>query len=97
LFKECVYEKKGIPMRELTPNEQMDMQATILYHLSLCMDDDTAIKIADSVNSNGTTLMDAVIEDIKTASDWENSGNYNDDDVRLAIGRVVAKRISAEV
>jgi hypothetical protein len=41
--------------------------------------------------------MDAVMNDIKTASDWENSGHYNDDDVRLAIGRVLAKRLGVDL
>jgi hypothetical protein len=74
----------------------MDMTATILYHLSLSMDDDAAIRMADSVDSSGTTFMEAVIDDIKTTSDWEDSGHYNDDDVRLAIGRVLSKRLGVE-
>lgn len=84
-------------MREMTVDERVDIQATILYHLSLCMDDDTAIKMVDAVDSDGVTLMDDVIDDIKTASDWENGGHCNDDDVRLAIGRVFAKRLGVQL
>ena len=83
-------------MRVMTADERMDMQATILYHLSLSMDDEAAIKVADSKNAKGITVMDDVMDDIKTSSAWEDSGHYNDDDVRLAIGRVMMKRLGAE-
>ena len=84
-------------MREMTPTEKMDMQATILYHLSLSMDDDAAIKVADSKMKNGETVMEAVMDDIKTSSAWEDDGHYNDDDVRLAIGRVLMARLNIEI
>ena len=84
-------------MRKITPPELMDMQANILYHLSLSMDDEAAIKVADSKMKNGETVMEAVIDDIKTSSDWEDSGHYNDDDVRLAIGRVLMARLDIEI
>lgn len=84
-------------MRNMTPQELMDMQANILYHLSLSMDDDAAIKIADSKMKNGETVMEAIMDDIKTSSDWEDNGHYNDDDVRLAIGRVLMNRLGVEV
>lgn len=84
-------------MIKMTPNERMDMEATVLYHLTLAMDDEAAIKVADSKNSKGISLMEDVIDDIKTSSDWENDGHYNDDDVRLAIGRVFMSRFGVEV
>lgn len=84
-------------MREMTSDEKMDMQATILYHLSLAMDDEAAIKVADSKMKNGETVMDAVMEDIKTSSAWEDDGHYNDDDVRLAIGRVIMACLDIEI
>ena len=83
-------------MREMTADERMDMQATILYHLSLCMDSDAAIKVADATDERGHTVLEDVIDDIKTSSAWEDDGHYNDDDVRLAIGRVVMKRLGVE-
>ena len=84
-------------MREMTSDERMNMEATILYHLTLTMDDEAAIKVADSKNSKGVSVMEDVIDDIKTSSDWENDGHYNDDDVRLAIGRVLMSRLGVEV
>ena len=81
----------------MTTEEKMDMQATILYHLSLAMDDEAAIKVADATNHKGETVMESVMEDIMTSSDWENNGHYNDDDVRLAIGRVFMNRFGIEI
>ena len=84
-------------MREMTPNEQIDMQANILYHLNLAIGEEAAMKLVDAKVTNGETLMDAVMEDIKTSSDWEENGHYNDDDVRLAIGRVMMKQLHIDV
>ena len=83
-------------MREMTSEERMEMQATILYHLSLAMDDEAAIRISDAEIGN-ESMMSAIMDDIKTSSDWENDGHYNDDDVRLAIGRVMMKAFHIEV
>ena len=84
-------------MREMTPNEQIDMQAKILYHLSLAMGEKAAMKLVDTKVTKGETLMDAVMEDITTSSDWEENGHYNDDDVRLAIGRIMMKQLHIDV
>jgi hypothetical protein len=83
-------------MRNLNDAELIDMTASILYHLSLSMDDDAAIEIANSVDSNGVMFINEVIHDVQTTSDWENSGHFNDSDVRLSIGRVMAARLGAK-
>lgn len=84
-------------MRKLVGTDRMYMQATILYILSQSMDDDTAIRIADTTDRHGVTLMDAVIKDITESSEWEATGEYNDDDVRLAVGRVMSTRLGLQV
>ena len=43
------------------------------------------------------TFVDDVIEDVMCASAWEEEGYYNDDDIRLAIGRVLMERLKIEV
>lgn len=42
--------------------------------------------------TNGTIMSD-IIRDIEETSDFGNSGDYNDDDIRLAIGRVLCARL----
>ena len=41
--------------------------------------------------------MEDVINDVLEASAWEEEGYYNEDDIRLAIGRVLAHRLNVEV
>ena len=44
----------------------------------------------------GNTFMEDVIEDVLTSSAWDEDGYYNDDDIRLAIGRVLIDRLGIE-
>lgn len=46
----------------------------------------------DYVGSITTTIIDDVIDDIETSAD----DNYNTDDVKLAIGRVLMNRLGIE-
>ena len=41
--------------------------------------------------------MDDVIDDVMTSSAWDDEGYYNDDDIRLAIGRTLMARLGIEV
>ena len=84
-------------MREFVGTDRMYLQATILYILSQSMDDDMAIRVADTKDRRGITFMDAVIKDVAETSAWEAEGVYNDDDIRLAVGRVFADRLGVKV
>lgn len=42
------------------------------------------------------TFMDDVIDDVLCSSAWEDEGYYNDDDIRLAIGRVMMDRLGID-
>lgn len=39
------------------------------------------------------TFIDAVVEDVTVSSDYDEQGYYNDDDIRLAIGRELVARL----
>ena len=41
--------------------------------------------------------MEDIIDDILTSSDWEDKGDYNVDDIRLAIGRTLMAKLNIEV
>lgn len=43
------------------------------------------------------TLMEDVVDDVMCASAWDDEGYYNDDDIRLAIGRVLMERMGVVV
>lgn len=50
----------------------------------------------EEYNYIGNTFMEDVIEDVKCASAWEDEGYYNEDDIRLAIGRVLIDRLGID-
>ena len=45
----------------------------------------------------GNTFMEDVIKNVMETSAWEDEGYYNDDDIRLAIGRELMARLGIEV
>ena len=50
----------------------------------------------EEYNYVGNTFMEDVIEDVMCASAWDEEGYYNDDDIRLSIGRVLIDRLGIE-
>lgn len=44
----------------------------------------------------GNTFMEDVIEDVMYSSAWDDEGYYNEDDIRLAIGRVLIDRLGID-
>lgn len=42
------------------------------------------------------TFIDAVVRDVLETSAWEDEGHFNDDDVRLAIGREFVARLGID-
>ena len=44
----------------------------------------------------GNTFMEDVIEDVMCSSAWDEEGYYNDDDIRLSIGRVLIDRLDID-
>ena len=43
------------------------------------------------------TLMEDIIQNVLDTSAWEDEGYYNEDDIRLAIGRELMARLGIEV
>lgn len=43
------------------------------------------------------TFVEDVIEDVMCASAWGDEGYYNDDDIRLSIGRIFMERMGIEI
>ena len=41
--------------------------------------------------------MEDVIKNVKETSAWEDEGYYNDDDIRLAIGRELTARLGITI
>lgn len=58
------------------------------YILESCQDEDD--------DDGSMTFMDAVVDDVLTSSAWEDEGYYSNDDIRLAIGRVLLSRLGID-
>ena len=57
---------------------------------------DYAGYILDSENPACETFIEAIQRDVEATSSWENEGIYTDDDIRLAIGRVLMTRLDIQ-
>ena len=55
--------------------------------------EDYAQQILGHESGYGNTFMEDVIEDVMETSAWNDEEYYNEDDVRLAIGRVFKRRL----
>lgn len=81
--------------REMTDIERKVLQNRITEILAMSVGWDYArvilefYKYEDCEDGNEMeTFMSAVVEDVLSSSAWDDEGYYNDDDIRLAIGRV---------
>ena len=61
--------------------------------LRSAVSDEYAGHILDSENAAMESFVDAVRENVEETSGWEDEGIYTDDDIRLAIGRVLMTRL----
>lgn len=84
-------------MRKITTKERKFIEFEITEILRKSIGSDYARYILES-NSEETnnTFMNDVIDDVLTSSAWEDEGYYNDDDIRLAIGRVFMERMNID-
>lgn len=51
--------------------------------------DDYVWQILDLATENGFTVFDDIKEDVELSSGWYTEGEYNEDDIRLSVGRVL--------
>ena len=87
-------------MREMTKVDKKQIEWLIWFILQKATSDDYAntILFHDS-NLEGEktdTIMDDIIHDVMKTSAWEEEGYYNEDDIRLAIGRTLLIRLGIE-
>lgn len=81
-------------MRKMKKEEKKLIEIEITQVMRSAVGSDYARYILDDKGEDGeTTIMEEVIDDVMCASAWEDEGFYNDDDIRLAIGRVLMDRL----
>ena len=86
-------------MRKMSKQERKEIESYITH----IMADATGFEYArhilesrpkdDEGEQTECTFMDSVVDDVMNTSAWEEEGYYNDDDIRLAIGRVFMDRL----
>lgn len=81
--------------RRMTGEERKLLVGRITLILVMAVSSDYARHILESrEDEDGDTFLDLVIDDVLTSSAWEDEGYYNDDDIRLAIGRVLMDKLN---
>lgn len=90
-------------MREMTVNERQIIETEVRMLLQNSVSSEYVRYILEDREKDeeygyvGNTFMEDVIEDVMTSSAWDDEGYYNEDDIRLAIGRTVTARLGIEV
>ena len=64
--------------------------------LSKAVGSDYAGQILEYEDGASNTFIESVIEDVVETSAWSDNGFFNEDDVRLAIGRVLKQRLGVQ-
>ena len=84
-------------MREMTVEERRQIE----YEVTKIMESATSSEYAkyileqeDGVTEN--TLLEDIIQNVLETSAWEDEGYYNEDDIRLAIGRELMARMGID-
>lgn len=81
-------------MRNMKTEEKNLIKAEIAQIMRSAVSSDYARYILEDKGKDGkSTIMEDVIDDVLEISAWEDEGFYNDDDIRLAIGRVLMDRL----
>ena len=83
--------------RQMNKKERREIERLITKTLSDAVSDDYARYILEQYDScTENTMMEDIIEHVLTTSAWEDEGYYNEDDVRLAIGRELMARLGVD-
>ena len=84
-------------MRIMTAEERKQIEDEITRIMRSATSDDYAryiLEDEDEVTKN--TLMEDIIQNVLETSAWEDEGYYNEDDIRLAIGRELMTRLGID-
>lgn len=85
-------------MREMNKEQRKEIEMNVYMIMMHCASSEYARCILEQEdNETEQTFMDAVIEDVMCSSAWNDEGYYNDDDIRLAIGRELTARLGVEI
>lgn len=83
--------------RKMSQTERRNIEILITKILCNAVSNDYARYILEQYDScTENTMMEDIIDHVLTTSAWEDEGYYNEDDVRLAIGRELMARLGID-
>lgn len=78
----------------MNEEERSLIESEALIIMKASASDEYAGDILNSeYDKDGNTIMGDVISDVMETSSWKEDGRYNEDDIRLAIGRTLMNRL----
>ena len=81
-------------MREMNKEQRKEIEINVYMIMMKAASSEYARYILEQEDhETEETFMDAVIRDVMESSAWDDEGYYNDDDIRLSIGRVLIDRL----
>lgn len=84
-------------MRNMNKEQRKEVEVLVHKIMRSAVSSDYARYILEHENEETeNTFMDDVIDDVMCSSAWDDEGYYNDDDIRLAIGRVLIDRLGID-
>ena len=85
-------------MREMNKAERKQIEYEVFEIIRSAVGSDYAKNILNNEDGiSGKSFLNDIIQNVLEASAWEDEGYYNDDDIRLAIGRELMIRLKIEV
>ena len=83
--------------RIMNDKERKQIERLITKILANAVSDDYVKFILNQYDScTENTMMEDIIENVLETSAWKDEGYYNEDDVRLAIGRELMARLGVD-
>ena len=85
-------------MRKITKTERKEIEFEVSEIMrSATSSEYSKYSLEQEDDVTGNTFMEDVIKNVMETSAWEDEGYYNDDDIRLAIGRELMARLGISI
>ena len=83
-------------MRQMNEAERKQIEWLVVWVMTKATGEYYARQILEHESGCGSIFMEDVIEDVMQTSAWNDEGYYNEDDIRLAIGRILMYRLGID-
>ena len=85
-------------MRRMNKEQKTQIELEIAKMMQNAVSDEySAYILKQKDDTTGNTLMEDIVQNVMETSAWEDEGYYNEDDIRLSIGRELMTRLGVEI